>query len=92
MFSVTHNMSKRKTVPVHQLLGFSHGLIFLFGGGGGAKSTIRPDWLSLLFKENSVKHGASKMLNTNPKPCQSNQIDFKKPPKIHVKTILCYFT
>ena len=28
MFSVTHNMSKRKTVPVHQLLGFSHGLIF----------------------------------------------------------------
>ena len=27
MFSVTHNMSKRKTVPVHQLLGFSHGLI-----------------------------------------------------------------
>ena len=32
MFSVTHNMSKRKTVPVHQLLGFSHRLIF-FGGG-----------------------------------------------------------
>ena len=30
MFSVTHNMSKRKTVPVHQLLGFSHGLIFFF--------------------------------------------------------------
>ena len=29
-FSVTHNMSKRKTVPVHQLLGFSHGLIFFF--------------------------------------------------------------
>ena len=28
MFSVTHNMSKRKTVPVYQLLGFSHGLIF----------------------------------------------------------------
>ena len=28
MFSVTHNMSKRKTVPVHQLLGFSHGLMF----------------------------------------------------------------
>ena len=27
MFSVTHNMSKRKRVPVHQLLGFSHGLI-----------------------------------------------------------------
>ena len=24
MFSVTHNMSKRKTVPVHQLLGFSY--------------------------------------------------------------------
>ena len=33
MFSVTHNMSKRKTVPVHQLLGFSHGLIFFWGGG-----------------------------------------------------------
>ena len=30
MFSVTHNMSKRKTVPVHQLLGFSHGLIFFW--------------------------------------------------------------
>ena len=29
MFSaVPHNMSKRKRVPVHQLLGFSHGLIF----------------------------------------------------------------
>ena len=28
MFSVTHNMSKRKTVPVHQLLGFSHALMF----------------------------------------------------------------
>ena len=27
MFSITHNMSTWKTVPVHQLLGFSHGLI-----------------------------------------------------------------
>ena len=33
MFSVTHNMSKRKTVPVHQLLGFSHGLIFSVAQG-----------------------------------------------------------
>ena len=34
MFSVTHNMSKRKTVPVHQLLGFSHGLIWKNGRFG----------------------------------------------------------
>ena len=35
MFSVTRYMSKRKTVPVHQLLGFSHGLIIIFFFNGG---------------------------------------------------------
>ena len=30
-------MSKRKTVPVHQLLGFSHGLIFCYLGFFGGK-------------------------------------------------------
>ena len=33
MFSVTHNMSKGKTVPVHQLLGFSRVFFFFLWVG-----------------------------------------------------------
>ena len=44
MFSVTHNMSKRKTVPVHQLLGFSHGLILVHGKDRGWPVIAAPRW------------------------------------------------